>query len=527
MNTLRHLDSFHPDKLLTTGPDASLEPELETGEIQGNILPGFGTRRLLLLGVRFGPGDSGKAAGRRWLRELAPRVTTLSQVNTLREVRRSVARATGRRPDQADVLINVALAATALAPLGLPSDRIREGPFTGGMAGTLGDPVDENGVPVGWEIGSRPENSPDILLMVGSDSDEELSSSGELLVASLEAAEFQVVYREAGHGLEGNKEHFGFRDDISHPGVRGRLSARADHVLTRRYLDAADPRAATFARPGQPLIWPGQFLLGYATQSRDDPTLPGEKALPPHDWMMNGSYLVFRRLRQKVAAFRQFAAAQAPRVSAALGRTITPEEVQAWIVGRWPDGTPLTRSPLGPDGAVSGDDMQVNFFGIHQEEPDAIVTKDGITRSVPGAPADDHGLRCPHFAHTRKVNQRDKGTDRGPSALFRLLRRGIPYGPEYQEGEAPETDRGLLFLAYHRSPKQQFLTLNNLWMNAPDAPEGFGHDLLVGQSAGERFARRFEADREAELRSTAGEAWVIPTGGGFFFSPGVSVLANL
>jgi len=81
--------------------------------------------------------------------------------------------------------------------------------------------------------------------------------------------------------LPGDVEHFGFRDGISQPGVRGRLSARPDHGLTRRYLDPSDPRAATFARPGQPLLWPGQFVFGYATELKDDPVTPGPIAKPP------------------------------------------------------------------------------------------------------------------------------------------------------------------------------------------------------------------------------------------------------
>jgi Dyp-type peroxidase family len=528
--TLNRLDAFHPDAVLATGPGAAEEPLLAVDEIQGNIVPGFGTAALTLLGLKFDPDAGAAASTRRWLSDLAPHVSTLGQMQTVREVRRAVARSTGARPDLPDVLLNVALGFPALAPLGLPADAVTDGAFLGGMAGAdLQDRLDPSGVPVGWVVGATPDTTPDVLLLLGGDDPAALRGAEGALRASLDGAGLRVIYRDDGRRLPNNTEHFGFRDDISHPGVRGRLSQRPGHLLTRRYFDPADPRAASHARPGQPLVWPGQFLFGYPSQVDLDPLAPGPEAVPPHPWMRDGSFLAFRRLRQDVAAFRRFAAAQAAAVAQALGRLVSPAEVQAWIVGRWPDGTPLVRDPAGPNPAVSGDDMAVNFYGFLGAEPDATVVRDGARRVVPGAPADSDGLRCPHFAHVRKVNLRDKPTDKGSSLRFRLLRRGIPYGPPYAEGEAPGTDRGLLFVSYQRSLDSQFLTVNATWMNTAGAPEGFGHDLLVGQAqnAPRTAQRSFAAGGSVSLRAEPGDAWVVPTGGGFFFSPAVSVLAGL
>jgi deferrochelatase/peroxidase EfeB len=103
-------------------------------------------------------------------------------------------------------------------------------------------------------------------------------------------------------------------------------------------------------------------------------------------------------------------------------------------------------------------------------------------QQISGAPGDNGALRCPHFAHVRKVNLRDKLTDQGPSFRFRILRRGIPYGAPWTDGEAEAPDRGLLFLSYQRD-LQAFMTLSSAWMNRPGAPEQAGHDFLVGQNA--------------------------------------------
>jgi len=149
-------------------------------------------------------------------------------------------------------------------------------------------------------------------------------------------------------------------------------------------------------------------------------------------------------------------------------------------------------------------------------------------RAVAGVAGDAEGAHCPHFAHIRKVNLRDKLTDHWPSSRFRILRRGIPFGPPYVEGEAPGVDRGLLFVSYQRALQPQFMTLVSSWMNSHDAPEGFGHDLLVGQSGGARFAA-VPGGGEARriLEAPGATTWIVPTGGGFFFSPAVSFFRDL
>src|SRR5215212_6966730 len=454
---------LHPDSILGTGPDASGEPLLAVDEIQGNVLPGFGASFMTFVGLKIVTGAEN--AARCWLRELEPCVTTLRQMTTVREVRRAVARATGVRPPMPDLLLNVALAHSALEAFGLDASGV-EPIFARSMReANFEDPAD-----VEWRLGDTPEKSPDILLIIDSDVESIVEDYVEALVGRLDG--FRAMYVERGALLAGDIEHFGFRDGISQPGVRGRLSDRPDHVLTRRYLDSTDPRAATYARPGQPLVWPGQFIFGYAVQVEDEPETPGLIAEPPAPWMQNGSYMVYRRLNQDVEAFRRFASDHAAAVSQKIGRTATPEELQALIVGRWPDGTPLVRSPERPDWAIADDDDAINFFSFADDEPDATVVVDGKSVTVPGAPGDDAASRCPHFAHIRKVNLRDKGTDKGSPLRFRILRRGIPFGPPFADGEANGVDRGLLFVSYQRNLELQFMTLVETWMNAPDAPEG-------------------------------------------------------
>ena len=107
------------------------------------------------------------------------------------------------------------------------------------------------------------------------------------------------------------------------------------------------------------LLWPGQFLLGEQRQSSEDlfaADTPPPPAFPA--WARRGSYVVCRRLRQDVAAFRQFTAAAAARTG------LLDEHVGAMLVGRWRNGLPLSIPVTDPAvaAALAGDRFANNHF---------------------------------------------------------------------------------------------------------------------------------------------------------------------
>lgn len=506
------------------------EPILEAEEIQGNILPGFGTMHQALIGLRITDAAGGAMHARRWLRELAPLITSLRQLHEVREVRRAVAKAVGERPLRPEVLLNAALSASALPLLGLSAENLPPLFLSGMAVADLQDEIDTAGVPVDWKFGATAEKTPHVLVIIGADTSEALHFAiGSLKASTGLGSGFEVIYEDEGQRLPEDREHFGFRDGISQPGVRGRFDEHPESFVTRRYFDPADPLARRFSRPGEPLLWPGQFIFGYATHLDDDDETPGPRAMPPQNWMLNGSFLIVRRLRQNVEAFRAFAQRQAERVAAQLGRPVGVEEVEAWLVGRWRDGEPLVRCPVAPAPGHISVEQSLNHFDYAAAVPDAIVLHEGQAIRIAGASGDLDAARCPHFAHIRKVNLRDAPNDQGrPGLQFRLLRRGIPYGPAFVEGEGEPADRGLLFLAYHRD-LESFMTLSATWMNSATAPEGHGHDLLVGQRLNSaRTATRFpNAPAPARLEAPVAERWIRATGGEFFFAPAKSVFRKL
>lgn len=506
-------------------------------EIQGNVLPGFNTPHQVLLGIRFDVERA--AAARRWVASLLPLVSMLADVNGYR-VRRRQARRQGADPPPAPVWVNVAFDIKGLAVLAPAVDRVRDVRFRQGMGerSNLGDPRDRShpGHPSRWPVGGSPERTPEALLILGC---EDLGRLRARVTAVREEAEplgLTVDYEQEGHGLEGEIEHFGFRDGISSSGARGRLSDAENDHLTQRTIDPSDDRAFRFGRPGQPLVWPGQFVFGYPRQRADDPVEPGPVSRGGHDWMDNGSFLVFRRLRQDVAAFRAFVAGEAARVREDGVAGMTPERLAALLVGRWPAGTALARNPAGDDADPMADRFSVNHFGFADDAAPVVVHDDLGRRTVSGAPGDRFGRICPSFAHVRKVNPRDLPTDKGGpdrTLTFAVQRRGIPWGDRYPSTPAAQArddgDRGLLFMCYVTSIKDQFEVLNSDWMNRVNGPEGdAGHDLLVGQGAGatrERTAqlRAAEAGGTPTPIATLSE-WVTPTGGGYFFAPSISAL---
>ena len=440
------LQAFDPDSDVITGPEipgAPVEPVLDVDEIQGNVLPGFGSRHQVLLGLKVNEGQTAEAKS--WLARLVPSIASLRDVNTLRNLRRSLLRqsflsraALPAAPSAP--LINIAFSIGGLRLLTPDADTIRDPSFRKGMAllsGSLGDPTrpDQEGHPSRWIVGGTPETTPDVLLILGAADACQLRDLAEGLRLSLvgvPASGLSVIYDQEAFVLEGEKEHFGFRDGISQVGVRGRLSDLPLHFLTRRYIDPADPRALTHGKPGQPLVWPGQFVFGYPTQ-QDDEGGPGPMADGGPEWMKNGSFLVFRRLRQDVAALRAFLREQvAELVRNEPFAAMTEARLAALLVGRWPSGAPLSRSPERDDPAMVDDPFALNHFQFNAPaDPVAVLAEAGAPpRLVAGAPADVPGYLCPRFAHVRKVNPRDLPTDQGgafdQTLTFQVLRRGIP-----------------------------------------------------------------------------------------------------
>ncbi|HEY2736489.1 MAG TPA: Dyp-type peroxidase, partial [Polyangiales bacterium] len=292
----------------------------------------------------------------------------------------------------------------------------------------------------------------------------------------------------------------------------------------RHFLQASqNPNDAEQGLPGSDLLWPGEFVFGYPQQDETDIDRPGPIADGGLPFMKNGSFMAFRRLAQSVPEFDQFVETTADALgmdSALLG---------ARLIGRWKSGAPLEIAPLQDDVNLASDPLENNDFEF-----------DG----------DPKGRRCPFAAHIRKAYPRNDITALGQTRdeseadtqTHRVLRRGIPFGSEVGDapvtvpsGSIPSTDpgRGLMFVCYQTSIEQQFQFIQKHWFNDPTfAPSGDnpGFDPILGQFPDQRpFQGAVPSyptgDRGAQIALS--QNFVVPTGGGYFFMPSLSALANV
>lgn len=530
------------------------EPYLDGAEIQGNVVPGFMKPHMAVVALRI----CDVANAKRWLAALAPRITTLAEAMQSRAKVRAH-RGLGPQgthpagalpPGMNDVWLNIAVSSGGLSKLlkggahdgdlGLFTDQ----GFQRGLAARsslLGDPVDPHaeGHPANWVYGG-PGREADVLLILATDRDGARALTLAELRNDATANGLTVLYTESGSKLGANgNEHFGFQDGISQPGVRGRLAGLPGEFITQRTIDPSSlPDAWLYGLPGQYLVWPGEFVFGYP-RSAADPLIPGPVNLPGPAWSRNGSYLVLRRLRQDVAGFRAFLAESAMTLSGQPGfKGVTPEWVGSRIVGRWPSGAPVARLPYEDNTKLGVDRLANNVFGFAAD-----AAKDPLVAGLqaghwPEAKADPVGLTCPMAAHIRKVNAREAANDMGgrrASFSRRILRRSLPFGPPLGNlsGDDPaDGNRGLLFACYQASIEDQFEFLNNGWMGSskrPRSPGGF--DMMIGQNGmpGDHRERSCTVFGEGANSATlvTMKDFVVPTGGGYFFSPSVSALKEV
>jgi Dyp-type peroxidase family len=527
----------------TAGKVPIPEPLLDVDEIQGNILAGFNKDHQRLIGLRI----RGVTEARRWLARILPDVSSLAEVyhfNALFRMRRA---RLGRDPSGlVATWMNIAFSREGLAKLSSDSEAgaLPDAAFQTGLnkdrADFLGDPKPpgENDPTASWVIGGT-KHPVDILMIVASDDKIRLDSVVvQLRPAAIEGpAAPEIVWEEQGEtrpDLPGH-EHFGFKDGVSQPGVRGLISRRPKIYLTPRQLKAPVAGEIEFGKPGQPLTWPGQFVLGYPFQDRDG----AAQLAPPlgRAWFKNGSFLVFRRLEQDVAGFSAFLEAEADRLSKTAGfHGIAAKQLGALLVGRWPSGAPISRTPGADNPDLAADSLSNNDFLFTQDTP-APVFRPGSGASpgaFPRAMEGSKGPICPHAAHIFKVNPRDNATNLGPdfdTLTRRILRRGIPFGPPLADPLKGDNgaSRGLHFLCYQASIVDQFEILQQNWANNTGAPTSGGHDMIIGQT---KTAAR-TIDLPPVVPNQAGEtiaapiAWVKPTGGGYFFAPSIRAIRDV
>jgi Dyp-type peroxidase family len=529
------------------------EPLLDLDDIQGNIYPGFNKDHQTLRFLTI----ADVAQGRLALADLAKDVATSAMVRRYATLRAAIkAQRAGGPSGLTAIWMSFALGYSGLAKLAgsALADAIGGGVFKAGLAARsplLGDPSDPGvpGHPASWSIG-KPGSAPiDVVVTIAGDRREDVDGYGDEVDQRLSrylAPDGGPALRRVHDHLKGDTlagalaghEHFGFKDGVSQPGIRGRVKSAPATFLTDRLIDPSSPLSLRYGRPGQILLWPGQILLGQPRQNGLDATKPLAALPVPIPWVNNGSFMVLRILQQDVPGFWAAMRLYARQI---LGRDddSATDWVAARVVGRWRSGAPVTRTPDFDNALLTQDNRVVNDFGFrHGGIVPPLVEGQPSLPDLPVSRADPNGFICPFAAHIRKVNPRDDSVELGSpddTLLHLLVRRGIPYGPAFADprhavGDAAES--GLIFVSYQASIERQFEFLMQNWVNGGDAPHtNSGRDAVLGrhQPQGEFGATAINiADRSGvahQLPQTS--EFITARGGGYFFAPSISAIDAL
>lgn len=442
-------------------PSAPL-PLRESTDIQGDILAGFKKDHVALLFLHFE--DPGRA--RAWLAALAPRIATTKQVAAFNEKFSRARRACGGDDPEA---MNATWLGLSLTHPGLqlfsglddPLPTVPAGTtleaFVQGAAARARDLGDiEDSAPDGWLFGHPCGRAVHAVLTIASDTEGGLQGAiDEQREAATRAAALLVFQQNAATltGERRGKEHFGFKDGVSEPGVHG--------------FDEEDPQRPGYAgkHPGTRLIPPGEFVIGRPrVQVEGDRRRYPAKDMPP--WMNDGSFQVIRRLAQDVPGWWAQVAEQLrvlKQAKDAVPEDATVEWLAARMVGRWRSGAPVhkcpTHDPVNDRAATADNDISF------KDDPD--------------------GLKTPLFSHLRQSAPRDGLVAEGglvAEAFMdarRIIRRGAPYGKSFDPARGPaggpDAARGLLFVCYQADLVEQFEFIQRSWINTGDFPPGREH----------------------------------------------------
>jgi Dyp-type peroxidase family len=392
-------------------------------------------------------------------------------------------------------MLNVAFTFAGLDALGVdagPFLQFEE--FCAGMHARARDLLCDTGEndPDAWERGLRREAH--VLFTIYGATQPLRDARTAALRRALETGGMDVVYRQDADCLANGCEHFGFRDGFSQPAVAGCRSPTHGQGVQRG-----------LALGGRGLWRPlrvGEFILGHLDE---DGVVPGAR----HPELRNGTFMVWRKLRQNVPALEAFVAAHA-------GDSESQQELlKAQIVGRWPDGTSLVRRRPGRARAGSPIPSKGGPDDRHAE-PDNSFSYAG----------DPKGVQCPVGAHVRRANPRvGLGFRTERTRRHRILRRGVPYGDPYDASAPDDHDRGLIFVCYNASIERQFELIQRRWLMDGDTfGLGRDRDLLTG-GAGPDHKMTIQGDRKRPPRFLRGEEQFVTVRGGYYlFAPGRAAL---
>src|SRR3954463_5039707 len=372
----------------------------------------------------------------------------------------------------ADTWVSVALTYHGLKALDVPQESLDSlsWEFRQGMSARASDLADfGESDPQNWE---QPLGRADVHVIIVA-----VSPDAERLEAAVARARetyqtmtgIEAIWRQNCHALPNDKEPFGFRDGISHPAIEG--------------------SGIPGTNPHEPPLKAGEFVLGYADE------LGGVQKTTPEILGRNGTYVVFRKLHQRVADFRRFLKTNS-------NSSDDEELLAAKMMGRWRSGAPLALCPFHDDPELGADPQRNNDFLFRDDDPD--------------------GFKTPCGSHIRRTNPRDAKIA-GMARIHRMIRRGTAYGPMLPEDvlEDDGVDRGIVFAFVGANIGRQFEFTQSQWIN-----DGvfIGADNDKDPLCGSHEINFTVPQKPVRKRLQGIPRFVVTRGGEYCFMPGLRAL---
>ncbi len=232
----------------------------------------------------------------------------------------------------------------------------------------------------------------------------------------------------------------------------------------------------------------------------------------PRELGVNGSFACFKMIMTDVVGFEKFLQSNKDKID--------PELLAAKICGRWRNGVPLALSPETdrPAGGISPE--QLNNYEY--------VNADGS--------GDPKGLRCPVGAHMRRINPRGQpvtgqGQPGGSNNTHRLIRRGMPYGPNYDPTQPDDgIERGLLGYFINSSLENQYEFVLGHWVNdaefagAVRLPPKSKDPMIGTQDPAESIFVIPQANGAPPIKVTGFQSFITTKAAAYCFLPSITAI---
>ncbi|MEL6537182.1 MAG: hypothetical protein AAFQ98_17305 [Bacteroidota bacterium] len=497
------------------------------GELQAIITGGFkrlNHARYILLTIPQGKEEDAKA----FVKEVVPKVTATEFIKTIPKY------SPNKNTWEGIWGLNVAFTHSGLKKLGLHESTLDgfSRPFKEGMndpersihLGDIGDNAQKN-----WDFGARGEKkgTTDMLLLLFASTEKNVDTELTRWKDKWEKHGLETLIPPIdSHVLEDGKEHFGFKDGIAQPIVKG---------LGKENIFNTTP------------INTGEVLLGYRDQYYEfprNPIVPDTKGefykLPlihegdQHQYAFgtNGSYLVFRKLRQYVNRFWTYLAEQTKTDDAAKSEEAM-VKLATKMVGRWPSGVPLAKypdhDPIDPKKKVDDE------IWLLKNNDEFLFDND-----------DKYGDKTPRGSHIRRSNPRDSlrndpNESQEISQKHRMLRRGRTYGNPVEKDLKPidllnknddSEDRGLVFIALCGDINRQYEFSQKDWIDGPKFDDLYTEsDPVIGNHCprNDGMVTNTFSVPQCPVRHRVKDIpqFVEMKGGAYFFLPGIRALKYL